>query len=466
MSKAAVHNTGSSRIRSQNDFEPGVRVLLTLLSVTLFGTVCNTVVNVPLRDISTDLGVPLPTGVLAVTAFVLVLAAAMPVMGWIGDRFGHTRVLITAQLLLLAGMIGAALAPTMTMLALSRGVQGLGCAAAPPCVRAMLSAVYGPARRTRTMGAWAAANGIGQALGPPLGGLLSQPLGWRGVFWILVPVSALLVAALIAFVPRALPHPSRLHWPGALSFTVGVALLMSAAALGPDGDVPLWAVGVLASTGVASLVLFAVVSRSRVVSRKNIAAFVPPALFVTPRFFRSGVAACAQMFCLGATLVAVPLHVTGALERSTAVAGLLAFALPAAMAALAPVVGRASERVGPRIVLRTGLVTLAAAPCALGAIMTRQVPLLWLTVLLVVIGTGIALVQTPAAAGAARTTQTGAGAALGVFNTLRFGGATLGTAWAGSLYPRGESLVLFVGCGALALLALLISFAGRDPEPV
>ncbi|WP_083666602.1 hypothetical protein [Saccharomonospora sp. CUA-673] len=116
--------------------------------------------------------------------------------------------------------------------------------------------------------------------------------------------------------------------------------------------------------------------------------------------------------------------------------------------------------------LRTGLVTLVGAPCALGAIMTGAAPLLWLTVLLVVIGTGIALVQTPAAAGAARTTQTGAGAALGVFNTLRFGGATLGTAWAGSLYPRGESLVLFVGCGTLALLALLISFAGRDPEPV
>lgn len=171
------------------------------------------------------------------------------------------------------------------------------------------------------------------------------------------------------------------------------------------------------------------------------------------------------MFCLGATLVALPLHVTGALGRSTAVAGILVFALPATMAVLAAVVGWLTERTRPRLVLRAGLVTLVLAQAGLGLFTAAGTAGLgWLGALLVVAGAGVALVQTPAAAGATRSTDGRAGSALGVFNTLRFGGATLGTVWAGFFYSQDLPAVLFGGCAVFALLALLVSFAGRNPD--
>ncbi|PXY30071.1 hypothetical protein BAY59_12660 [Prauserella coralliicola] len=439
---------------------PGARVLCTLLAVTLLGTVCNNVLNVPLREISLDLGVPLPAGVLAVSSFALVLAVTMPLVGWVGDRVGRTRTLLVAQVLMACSMAGAALAPSLPVLAVCRGLQGLACAAAPPCVMGLLASLYGPQRRNRVMGAWAAANGVGQALGPPLGGLVAESLGWREIFWVLTPVSVLLVAALAWLVPAEPARPARLHWPGTITFTLGTALLMAAAALAPGATIPLPVLAGLAAAGTGLLTAYALLSR-------NVAdPFIPPRLIAETRFLRSGFAACAQMFCLGATLVAMPLYATGSLGLRTAMAGLLVFALPLTMAVLAGVVGVLSERTRPRWVLRAGLALLVVAEMAIGCYVgARGQSLAAVAALLAAIGCGVALVQTPAAAGATRSAAGSAGAALGLFNTLRFGGAALGVAWVGLMYPVVSPPVLFGGCAVFALAGLAVSFAGRNPAP-
>ncbi|NIJ12343.1 MFS family permease [Saccharomonospora amisosensis] len=439
-------------------------MLFTLLAVTLLGTVGNNVVNVPLRELSADLGVPLSSGVLAVSSFPLVLAATMPLLGWVGDRFGRGRTLVAAELLLAGAMIGAALAPNLPTLAAFRGLQGLACAAAPPCVMGMLATHYGPNRRNRMMGAWAAANGIGQALGPPLGGLVAEPWGWRAVFWLLAPLALLLVLALVTLVPAEQGRRSGLHRPGAVAFTAGTATLLAAVVLAPGGSLPPAVLAVLAGAGALALAAFAAMSAT---ARDPL---VPARLLTESRFLRSAVAACAQMFCLGATLVAMPLYLTGRHAMPTASAGLVVFALPATMASLAAVVGLLCERTRPRRVLRAGLLTLAAAQLAMGLHATAWGgQLAVLVALLVVTGCGVALVQTPAAAGASRSAAAGpaaaggAGATLGLFNTLRFGGAALGAAWVGLAYPWGEPLLLFGGCAVLALIALAVSFAGKAP---
>ena len=173
------------------------------------------------------------------------------------------------------------------------------------------------------------------------------------------------------------------------------------------------------------------------------------------------------MFCLAATLVAVPLYATGTLGRTTAITGLLVLALPAAMAVLAPVVGLLSERGRPRWILRTGLVLLGTAELLLGLYAGndgRSVALL--IALLLAVGVGVALVQTPSAAGATRSPAGRSGAALGLFNMMRFGGAALGAAWVAVVYPHGNLLLLFAGCTAIAAVGLLVSFAGPDPVPL
>lgn len=438
----------------------GLGVLLTLLGATLLGTVINNVLNVPLRDITADLGVSLSSGVLVVSSFVLVLAAGMALSGWVGDRFGRRRTVIASLALMAGAMVGAALAPSLPVLVAMRALQGMACAAYPPAVMGLLATIYGPSKRARTMSAWAAANGIGQAIGPPLGGLLADIAGWRAIFWCLAPVAVILLVATVLVVPDDRGHATPLHWPGAVSLTLGAALLMTAATAVPQHVVPPWLTVTLAVAGVGLIVVFVITSAT------TAAPIIRPRLIVESRFLRSAVAAAAQMFCLATTLVAVPLYVTGTLGRTTAVTGLLVLALPAAMAVLAPVVGLLSERTRPRWILRTGLVVLGAAELLLGlyagAAGRSVVPLV---ALLVSVGIGVALVQTPSAAGATRSPAGRSGAALGLFNMMRFGGSALGAAWVAVVYPHGNLLLLFAGCTTIAVIGLVVSFIGPDPSP-
>jgi MFS family permease len=439
--------------------QAGPFVLLTLLGATLLGTVINNVLNVPLRDITDDLGVSLSSGVLVVSSFVLVLAAGMAISGWVGDRVGRRRTVIASLALMAVAMVGAALAPSLPVLVAMRALQGLACAAYPPAVMGMLSTIYGPRRRARTMSAWAAANGIGQAIGPPLGGFLADLSGWRSIFWFLAPVAIVLLIATALVVPDDRGRAASLHWPGAVTLTLGAALLMMAATAVPHRAIPVWFDIALGVAGVALIVAFAVSS-----SRPSVSPIIRPRLIIETRFFRSAVAACAQMFCLATTLVSVPLYVTGALGRSSAVTGLLVLALPAAMALLAPAVGVASERGSPRWLLRSGLIVVAASDLSLGIYMAAAGRgLLPIVTMLVCVGIGIALVQTPSATGATRSPAGRSGAALGLFNMMRFGGSALGAAWVAVIFPTGNLLLLFAGCAVVAVIGLAVSFVGQNP---
>lgn len=439
----------------------GPLVLPALLGATIIGTLSNNILNVPLREVTDSFHASVSAGVLVVSSFVLVLAAGMALTGWVGDRFGRNRTLTAALILMAAAQIGAALAPSLGVLVGLRAVQGLACSAIPPQVMGMLSDIFPARQRARMIGAWAAANGAGQAVGPPLGGLLTDLWGWRSIFWVLAPLTVLVIGFTRGLPRSDSPRPPPLHWPGAVLLTLGATLVMTAATAIPQRAVPIWVDVVLGLAGVACAVGFVQVSR------RSARPLVELRLIVEIRFVRSTVATFAQMFALMTFLVTVPLYITGTLGRSTGVTGMLFFVLPAAMAVLAPIVGALSDRVGPRLVLRYGLVVLIISCVAMGVFteqQARSLPLL--CVLLFALGTGVALVQTPAATGATRSPAGRQGTALGLFNMMRFGGSAFGAAWVAVLYPRGAMLLLFGGSALLLVMALVVSVLGPDPEPI
>jgi MFS family permease len=423
---------------------------------------CNNVVNVPLRSIATDLDASLAATVLCVSAFVLALAIAMPLAGWLGDRIGQKRTLVGALILMFVAQALAALAPTLAWLVVLRGVQGLACSAIPPMVMGLLSTFY-PDRRLAVMGAWAAANGIGQAIGPPVGGLINSAWGWRTIFVLIAVLCGVVLVCLWLFVPATPHRRSPLDVRGAVLLTTGVGLLLvGITTFSQSTDSPaVAAVEVLA--GLLLLVAYVRVSSSRE------SALIPIPVLVESRFLRSTAAAFGQMFCLGTVLVALPLFFTGPLALSSAAAGILLFTLPALMAVGAPVVSRWSVAVGPRLVLRSGLVLLALGAGVTGAIATagnggRTTAAL--CGMLVVLGMGMAMVQTPAAAGATSSPAGAYGAAVGLYSMVRFSGSAAAAAWVALVYPTGSMLVLFGGCAVLAAMALAASYAGPDPEPL
>lgn len=425
----------------------------------MIGTLSNNSLNAPLRTITRDFHAQVASGVLVVSSFIIVLAAGIAVSGWVGDRFGRRRTLAAALALMTAAQAGAALAPSLAFLIGLRALQGLACSAIPPSVMGLLSTCYPRNRRARVMGAWAAANGFGQAVGAPFGGLVADYWGWRTIFWALVPVTLVVLAG-----TSALPHDSsrevRLHWTGALTLTGGALVVMTGLAAIPQHAVPTWTVAAAVACGAGLLTAFVVVSN------RSAEPIVRPVLLGEPRFMRSTLAAFAQMFALAVVLIAVPLYLTGPLGRSTGEAGIAVFALPLTMTLLAPVVGLLSERGRPRLILRTGLTVLMFACLGLGLLAAAtEGGLAAIVVLLVVVGVGIAFVQTPAATGATRSPAGQTGAALGVFNMMRFAGSAVGAAWVAIIYPQNVSVVLYAGPAVLLVIALMASFLGPQPAP-
>ncbi len=458
----AAEAVGRTVPRGHAELSPGRAwvALAALLTGTFLGTINNNIVNVPLRDITVDLGVPVSAGVLVVVAFSLTFAVLMPVMGWLGDRIGRRRMFCAALAGIAGGALGAALAPDLRILVAFRVVQGAATAALLPTVMGIIAALFGPDRRGRAVGMWAAVNGLGQAIGPPVGGLVSQLVGWR---WMFVPIVPLALAALVLtmrLVPRDTGRPNRLDWPGATTLTVGAALLILAVTVLGQPGTPAVLTAALTVAGMVVLAVFVLVSR-RVANP-----FIPLRLVAESVYLRSCLAVFAQMFCLGAALLAVPLHLTeGVGATSTATAGLIVFALPAAMTVLAPVAGVCTERYGARRAIRAGLVAVAVAQAVLAVeLATGHGRGLDLVAALVLTGAGVAFVQTPAATGVTRSPAGRAGTGLGLFNLVRFAGAAVGAAWVAiALEHSGGFGVLFAACAVVAVAGLVGTFVGPTP---
>jgi EmrB/QacA subfamily drug resistance transporter len=425
---------------------------------TFLGTLNNSIVNVPLKQILSDFRVPLSRGAFVVIAFNLTFAVLMPLSGWLGDRVGHRRLFCWAAGTVALSGAGAMLAGSLPVLIAFRVAQGVGTAAILPTVMAIIAGLYTDERRGRALGVWAAVNGLGQAVGPPLGGFITSAWSWRLVFAPTAPLAVLAVGGSLVLLPRGTTRTQPMDLPGALALTCGAAFLIGAVSAVPVSGLTSPTVLALGTAGLALLAAFLLGIRRRAVP------FIPPHLLLEPSYLRSSLAVFAQMFCLGAMMLGIPLYLTRHLGMAAGRAGILVFALPAVMTVLAPVTGRCAERWGPRRVLRAGAATLIGAQALAAAELGSGARGWPLELVLVLAGAGVAFVQTPAATGATRSPAGRVGAGLGLFNLVRFTGSAIGAAWVSiALTGAPRYGLLFAGCLGMALLGLAGTYAGRNP---
>ncbi|HWB68023.1 MAG TPA: MFS transporter [Mycobacteriales bacterium] len=439
---------------------PRAVVVLPIVLGTLTCTLSNNIVNVPLNQIMRDLRVPLSRGALVVVAFGLATAVMMPIAGWLADRFGRRRVYLSAVALIGLTSCGASLAPTLPVLVMFRVLQALAAASTLPAAMGILTELYGIEERGRGLGLWAAANGLGQAVGPPVGGLITGWLSWRWIFMPTISLSVVAFGLAALVVPRDRGQSARLDWLGASTLTGGAGLLVAAVTIVPQVGVDSPAVFALAAGGIVVLAGFARTLRTH---REP---FVNPGLFREPSYLRSTFGVFTQMFCLGGMLLAVPLYLIKGLHHSTTTAGLVVFALPAAMTVLAPAAGRAARGTRTRHALRAGLLVLAAGQVLLAVLLgTWAHTTAGIAMALVVAGIGTAFVQAPAATGATRSALGRGGTGLGLFNLVRFAGSALGAAWGAIALSGGRHYgLVFVVCAVVAVIGLAGTLT-RAPAP-
>lgn len=163
-----------------------------------------TALNVALPRIQSDLGATTSQLQWVIDIYMVVLASILMLAGSMGDRHGRRKAMAVGLGFFALGSIVSALAPSPIVLILGRGIQALGGALMPPVALAIISSVYTDKKeRARAIGIWGALMGVGMAAGPLLGGTLVEFWGWRSVFWVNVPLAALLIVLVLREVPES-----------------------------------------------------------------------------------------------------------------------------------------------------------------------------------------------------------------------------------------------------------------------
>jgi MFS family permease len=399
-----------------------------------------TVVVTILPQVAVDLRLPftdLDEASWIVTAYLLGYAAAMPLLGRVADVHGALPVFLVSAALFAAGSWWAALADGLWSLVAARTIQATGGGGMVPVALAVAAATPAPRSRLLALGLVAGAAEAGAVLGPLYGGAFLEVAGWRWVFWVNLPLTALLAAGALLLLPRDSPgRRVPVDWLGGL--LAGLALLALTVGISSE-SVGLPLAGRGAAFAAAAMLAAAFVLRSvRVVSP-----LLPPALYRHAAFAAANAANVLVGAALVVALVQVPLFAAAVLDRSPAQGGFLLLRLTA----LIPVGAIAGAWLAGRVPLRAvgaaGMLVSAAGFLRLSAWDggTDELPL---TVDLAVTGIGFGLVLVPlaeSALGAARGGAEAVGAAsLTIARTIGMlvGLAAL-TAWGTAAFDRRVS---------------------------
>jgi EmrB/QacA subfamily drug resistance transporter len=398
----------------------------------------NTIVNVALPSIQRDLGSGVAGLQLVVDAYVLVFASLLLTAGSLGDRFGRRRVFRTGLVVFTASSALCGLAPSLPALVGGRALQAVGAAALLPSTLAILTAAFpDPRERVQAIGLWSGVSAMALAAGPVLGGLLTDALGWRWVFYVNVPVgvAAFLVAGRVVAESRN-PAARRLDLPGLVLGGVGLGAVTFALI---DGNQRGWGapeIVALLVLGAAALAAFLLVEACQ---REPMLALH---VFGDPVFSGANAVALLAGFALLGFVFFNTLYFQAVQGWSPLQAGLRSLPNTLAVVVAAPLAGRLASRYGYRVPMVAGLLLAAAALLLLTGIQVgTPYAMLWWKLAMLGAGFGLAITPSVAAAVAAMPGAQ-AGVASAVTNTSRQVGGALGVAVLGAVAGARFAAVL------------------------
>jgi EmrB/QacA subfamily drug resistance transporter len=405
-----------------------------------------TVVNVALPSIREDLGASFTELQWVVDAYALTLAALVLTAGSLADRLGRRRVFAAGLAIFTVASLLCALAPDPTVLKLSRALQGVGGAVMFAVSLALIAQEF-PAGRERgtAMGAYGATIGVAVAIGPLVGGALTDGLGWQSIFYLNVPIGV--AASAITYLTvreRRDPNVTRLDWAGVATFSGALLLLVLALLRGNHEG---WGSAPIVALFAGSAVLLAAFVA---IERRVAEPMLRLDLFRRRAFTGVQVAAFAISSSIFALFLYITLYLQGYLGLSPLEAGLRYLPITVASLIAAPIAGALLSRVHARVLLSAGLAGVGAGLLLMGGIEAGSD---WTTLLagFLVAGAAVGLLN-PVIADVAVSVvpREQSGMASGINDTFRQVGVAVGIAVWGAI---------FVGRGAEKLTELT---AGTD----
>jgi EmrB/QacA subfamily drug resistance transporter len=393
--------------------------LLGLCLVTALVWVTASDISIALPTIGRDLGGTMDTLQWAVNGYFLA-GALIIVGGRVGDIYGRRLLFAIGTILILAGSVVAAIAPTPLVLIIGRVLEGIGAAAVLPTALAMIAVIFTGKQRDTAIAAWIAVCWGAQALGPLVGGVIVEGLNWRWIFWINLPIGivALLLTLWATPETRDMNAARRIDVPGVITL-VGSLFLLSWALVQFD-TLPTAAFAGMILGSILLLVLFVLIER-RVASP-----VIKLSVFRMRRFDGAVLANLIANFVFGGVIFFMALYLQVVEGFDPLKAGLLLLPATIPILIVNPLGNWLGRRFGPALPTAVGMACLAAAAFLLLDLTGDYSQLIAPFIL---IGIGIGLQITPCAATAVENPgDAGEGVVSGVFKAASMIGGSLGVA--------------------------------------
>ena len=433
---------------------PNWTLIATMLASSL-AFIDGSVTNVALPSIEHSFGGSAADLQWTINAYALPLSALLLLGGAAGDHFGRRRMLVAGIALFAIASLACAAATSLPLLLAARGVQGIGAAMLMPNSLAILGNTFAGEARGRVIGTWASAGAIAAAVGPPLGGWLVAAVSWRAIFAINLPVSLAAIVIALRYVDESAEGEQPLDWWGATLATLALGALTWALTIWSSHHLATTPVLIGAVGGLILLGGFVLVEH-----RRGEDAMMPLAMFGSRPFLGLTILTFLLYGALGGLLVLLPytLIIGGGYSPLQAGLSLLPFSI--VIGTVSRLMGRLTERVGPRWPLTIGPIVTAAG----FALMTRLDPHAgyWLGVApgMILVALGMAGAVAPlTTAVLSSVDDRHTGTASGFNSAISRTGGLIATALSGAVIANqvAQLVPAFHGAAAIAALAAFAS---------
>jgi EmrB/QacA subfamily drug resistance transporter len=388
----------------------------------------NTVVNVALPSIQRDLGADLSSLEWIVAGYALTFAALMLIGGKLADAYGRRLIFVTGIVIFTLASLACGLAGTEDQLIAARIVQGAGAALMNPATLSIIAATFPPRERGAAIGIWAGVSALALAIGPLVGGLLTEHVGWEWIFFVNIPVGILGIAASLLLIDESKDETHvRLDLPGLATSALGLFALTYGLI---EANTYGWGSGrIVGSFVVAALALVGFV----MLERRQRAPMLDLNLFRNGTYTGANVVVLLVALAMFGVFFFVSLYMQNILGYSAVQAGAAFLPLTILIILVAPIAGRTSDRIGSRWLMTAGM-TLLAVQLVYFSQLGTDADFWNLLPGMLIGGVGMSLTMTPSAAAATRAVPVEkAGVGSAVLNAFRQVGGSVGIALMGAI---------------------------------
>src|ERR671937_1535302 len=389
----------------------------------------NTIVNVALPAIQKDLGIDVSELEWTVTAYALTFAVLLLTGGKLGDLVGRRLIFTIGLVIFTASSLACGLSSGATELIAARAVQGVGAALMMPATLSIITATFAARERGTAIGIWAGVSAMALAIGPLLGGIITEHISWNWIFYVNVPIGLLGVVAALVVVPesRDTSHEQRLDLPGLLSSGIGLLAIVYALIEAHNFGWTSARILGLFVIGAVALTAFVLLELHQRLPMLDLS------LFKSGTFAGANLVAILVTLAMFGIFVFFPIYMQAFRGWSPIQAGAALLPWTVLIVIFAPIAGKLSDRVGSRWLISAGMTTVAVC-CLLLSTVNLHSTFWHMLPAFILGGLGMSFVMTPmsaAAMGAAPVAK--AGVASGVLNTFRQVGVALGIAVTGAI---------------------------------